>query len=192
MRPLIFLDFDETLVHTVLGYHEDGYEIFLDSSMNARSPWGDDEGSWDDEDSYTTHTVLVRPGAQEFLVQLGAGADLYLYSGGAQNYLTEALEATGLGVYLIDYFSLYNDNEDAFEELELQRRAWLLVDNVAFYGTLVQDKLLETDAVFSEDNFVHVRDFFGHASDSVLLNGHLLHRIERTLQQQRQLPLFTE
>ena len=170
MHPLVFLDFDETLVHTRRGIGEaNAYDI-------------EEEGYGVGDTVYQDYNVTVRPGVRRFLTALGEVADLYIYSAGALDYLNEALEATGLLPYVLDYFSLHDDNGEAFAELRLTRRPWLLVDNVLFYGQLVQDKLLMLGVPFDEENFVHVRDFYGHEDDRVLLDGGLLRRIaERIL-----------
>ena len=158
-RPLIFLDFDETLVQTFSGYRRGGYFIYVEGPL----------------------TVFVRPGARRFVEQLAHVADVYLYSGGKPRYLAAALAQTGLAAHLAGCFSLYDDNFADFRTLGLQYRPWLLIDDTPFTGALVQGKLLALGVPYVRENYVHVRGFQGHAHDVVLLDGRLLGRVQSRL-----------
>jgi hypothetical protein len=131
MKPIVYLDMDETLLHT-RGYLtrppsqariEEARRLkgvrlrFIQSQIKKAELW---------KTAYLTefgHT-LVRPGAHDFIKRLATWADVYVFSAGQLDYVTATLKATKLDEHLLGCFSVHEQHDLPND------RPWLLVDNL--------------------------------------------------------------
>lgn len=93
-KPSIYIDLDETLVHSIERSHieEDELQKLYEESNGHAIVMSD-------------YITFLRPGAEDFLISVGAMGTLYLCTAASASYATEILNEFGLSSYFSDIFA---------------------------------------------------------------------------------------
>lgn len=121
-RPLLFVDLDETLVHS------------KPASMK------DEDFPAEGTESMESHNYItvLRPGVRGFLDSLSLLGDVYLCTAASRSYATEILENFGLGAYFKDIYS----REHVFSNNSLGSSGeFILIDNLPASHSDIWSKL---------------------------------------------------
>lgn len=157
-RPVVFLDFDETLVHVTPGDRdfqlqeaEKELHIRLQIHRKINTPSTQqmvDEAMVNFQHKAHTdlpeitlsggyaYTVHPRPGLNQFLEVLSSFADLYLLSAGSPPYLEEAVPAVGIDGYFQEIFSVRGEKDIPLR----QTNSWVLVDDLPIGSDIISAK----------------------------------------------------
>lgn len=151
-KPLLFVDLDETLVHS------------KPSSMK------DEDFPAEGIESLELHNYItvLRPGVRGFLDSLMAIGDLFLCTAASRSYATEILEGFGLGAYFKDIYS----RENVFSDKSLGNAGeFVLIDNLPSSAPDISSKLQfiglspfpsPTDVPEGADDREHVENYKQH------------------------------
>lgn len=133
-RGVVYLDLDETLVHTreelpVLPALDKVVRAELQGGVAARMSRRRIAMCEEWEEAFRTEHgfTLVRPGAMEFLEVLGREADLYVFSAGRIDYVEAVLRRTSLCEGLQGWFSTREPPEECYPR---GGGRWVLVDDM--------------------------------------------------------------
>lgn len=168
--PSIYVDLDETLVHSVRTDRDPEKVASLVESGLEHS-----------EISDGMYMCFLRPGARELLQELGSIGDVAICTAATRPYAEQVLSAFGLAGSVWDVVT----REDLGSSLAVPGHV-VLVDNLSEFSRDVQDKLgclgaswsdpdgLDEDAAIEAErahygrHFVRVKDFWGDPADSEL------------------------
>lgn len=162
-EKIIFLDLDETLVHSFVGYNKEQLleERILD--LREAEKYADLSASFPEkriiaekridllkqnietlqigttfEIDGSHYAVHKRKGLEDFLKRLKRNADVYIFSAGTKRYIQSVLSSLGIEKFVDGFFSLRNKNNFKFVK---KYKSFLLVDDLPLEAQNTQGKL---------------------------------------------------
>lgn len=184
MKPVVFLDFDNTLAYSRYGNTASvRHELERDLATKKRfyqkfktrrleeeiadlerqlAEFDKDQQEIAFLDGAEKMVLRGRPGLDRFLRQVGAFADLYILSNGTDAYLDKALDTLGIK----SLFKQVISNRTGRKPAGIPD-AWVLVDDLPYGSMGIMDKLqLLGDT--SEERHIQIQDWRGAKNDNHL------------------------
>lgn len=183
-RPLVFLDFDETLAHAAMGDRQKQITD-ADRSLQMRQKFHTklntentkrmvEEAKADLEHALDSdlpvisfpnggvYTLHPRPGLKRFLNTLKSFADLYILSAGAPSYLDRAVPALGIE----GYFKGVISTKGGGGVPRTLPKAWVLVDDLAV-GTMGISAKQRVLGDSDTDRYLQIKPYTGGTDNAL-------------------------